>query len=84
MFNSARLVGVFNLLNDKQKAKQQSWYVASEYNYSDGYFDNPQHFNRFNFFTKYHGKITNNSFYKFLLQPYKANGMHQVKFQIGL
>ena len=62
MFNSARVVGVFNLLNEKQKAKQQSWYLASEYNYSDGYFDNPQHFNRFNFFTKYHGKISENSF----------------------
>ena len=62
MFNSARVVGVFNLLNEKQIAKQQSWYVASEYNYSDGYFDNPQHFNRLNFFTKYHGKIAKNSF----------------------
>jgi hypothetical protein len=62
MFNSARVVGVFNLLSDTQKAKQQSWYMATEYNYSDGYFDNPQHFNRFNFFTKYHGKISENSF----------------------
>ncbi len=62
MFNSARLVGVVNILNEKQKAKQQSWYCASEYNYSDGFFDNPQHFNRFNFFTKYHGKVSNKSF----------------------
>lgn len=62
MFNSARVVGVFNLLSDAQKAKQQSWYMATEYNYSDGYFDNPQHFNRFNFFTKYHGKVSENSF----------------------
>jgi len=62
MFNSARVVGVFNLLNEKQKAKQQSWYMATEYNYSDGYFDNPQHFNRFNFFTKYHGKVSKTSF----------------------
>lgn len=61
-FNSARIVGVFNLLNKNQKAKQQSWYLASEYNYSDGYFDNPQQFSRFNFFTKYHGKISENSF----------------------
>lgn len=62
MFNSSRILGVFNLLNEKQKAKQQSWYLASEYNYSDGYFDNPQHFNRFNFFTKYHGKVSEKSF----------------------
>ena len=62
MFNSARIVGVFNLLNEGQKAKQQSLYVATEYNYSDGYFENPQHFNRFNFFTKYNGKISDHSF----------------------
>jgi outer membrane receptor for Fe3+-dicitrate len=62
MFNSARIVGVFNLLNEKQKAKQQSWYASSEYNYSDGYFDNPQHFNRFNFYTKYYGKVSEKSF----------------------
>ncbi len=62
MFNSARVAAVLNLLSDKQKNNQQSWYLASEYNYSDGYFDNPQHFNRFNFFTKYHGKITPHTF----------------------
>ena len=62
MFNSARIVGVLNLLNEGQKAKQQLWYIATEYNYSDGYFDNPQHFNRFNFFTKYNGKISEHSF----------------------
>jgi len=62
MFNSKRFVGVLNLLNKKQIAKQQSWYIATEYNYSNGYFDNPQNFYRFNFFTKYKGKITKNSF----------------------
>ena len=62
MFNSKRIVGIFNLLNQKQIAKQQSWYVASEYNYSDGYFDNPQNFYRFNFFTKYKGRVSKNSY----------------------
>jgi len=81
MFNSLRLVGVVNILNEKQKAKQQSWYCASEYNYSDGFFDNPQHFNRFNFFTKYHGKVSNKSFYNSRHQHCKANGMLQDKFQ---
>ncbi len=64
-FNTKRIVGIFNLLNDKQVAKQQSWYVASEYNYSDGYFENPQNFYRFNFFTKYKGKISENNFLQF-------------------
>lgn len=61
MFNTYRALGMFNLLSDQAKAKQQSWYVASEYRYTDAYFDNPQHFNRFNLFTKYNGKISNNS-----------------------
>ena len=62
MYNTARVMGMFNLLGKKARLKQQSWYVATEYNYSDSYLDNPQHFNRFNFFTKYNGKISPNSF----------------------
>lgn len=62
MFNTFRVLGMFNLLNEKAKQKQQSWYVASEYRYTDAYFDNPQHFNRFNFFTKYNGKISGHSY----------------------
>ena len=30
MFNTFRALGMFNLLNKKQRAKQQSWYIASE------------------------------------------------------
>ena len=61
MFDTYRVLGMFNLLSERAKAKQQSWYVASEYRYTNGYFDNPQHFNRFNFFTKYTGKISKSS-----------------------
>jgi hypothetical protein len=60
-FNTFRGLAMLNLLNDKAKVKHQSWYVASEYRYSDAYFDNPQHFKRFNLFTKYNGKISQNS-----------------------
>ena len=62
MFNTYRALGMLNLLSEKAKEKQQSWYVASEYRYSDAYFDNPQHFKRFNLFTKYNGKISDHSF----------------------
>lgn len=58
MFNTYRALGMFNLLGKKEREKQQSWYVASEYRYSDAYFENPQHFKRFNLFTKYSGKIS--------------------------
>ena len=58
MFDTYRALGMFNLLNSKAQQKQQSWYVASEYRYSNAYFDNPQHFKRFNLFTKYSGKLS--------------------------
>lgn len=60
-FDTYRILGMFNLLSNKAKANHQSWYAASEYRYSDSYFDNPQHFKRFNFFTKYHGQISDKS-----------------------
>lgn len=56
-FNTYRALAMFNLLGEKAKAKGQYWYAASEYRYSDSYFDNPQHFKRFNFFSKYYGKL---------------------------
>ena len=60
-FATYRALGMFNLLSNHALEKQQSWYVASEYRYADGYFDHPQNFKRFNLFTKYHGKISSHS-----------------------
>ena len=57
-FNTFRALAMVNLLNDKAKASGESWYAASEFRYSDSYFDNPQHFKRFNFFTKYKDKLS--------------------------
>lgn len=57
MFNTFRTVGIFNLLNEKARAKGQSAYVASEYMYTNGYFDNPQDFKRLNLFGKYYGAL---------------------------
>ena len=65
MFNTFRVLGMFNMLGEKEKNKQQSWYTAAEYRYTDSYFDNPQHFNRFNFFTKYSGRISHNTWLSF-------------------
>jgi len=78
MYNTFRFLGMFNLLGEQAKAKQQSWYAAAEYRYTDSYFDNPQHFNRFNFFTKYNGKISNNTWLSFsasaLYSKWNASG----------
>ncbi|PAW92083.1 TonB-dependent receptor [Mucilaginibacter sp. MD40] len=56
-FDTYRALAMVNLLSNDARAKGQSWYAASEYRFSNSYFDNPQHFNRLNFFTKYHGTL---------------------------
>jgi outer membrane receptor protein involved in Fe transport len=60
-YHTYRVLGMINLLGEKAKANNQSWYAASEYRYTDSYFEDPQHFKRFNFFTKYHGKLNDNN-----------------------
>ncbi|MCO6173700.1 TonB-dependent receptor [Flavobacterium sp. NRK F10] len=50
-FNTLRTLGMFDLLDDKQK--QTNAYLATEYIMTDGPFDSPQNFNRFNIFGKY-------------------------------
>lgn len=53
-FNTQRLLGMFNLLNNNK----HSAYIASEYILTDGYFESPQNFNRLNIFGKYTGNLT--------------------------
>jgi hypothetical protein len=52
-FATARAVGAFNLLGKNAERRNRSAYIASETSYSDGYFDSPQAFSRFNLFGKY-------------------------------
>lgn len=60
-FNTARAIAAINLLKSTKDRRNQSFYFAGEASYSDGYFENPQHFNRFNGLLKYHGSISSNS-----------------------
>lgn len=53
-FNSSRVLGMFNLLNDDSK----SAYLASEYILTDGPFESPQNFSRINLFGKFTGKVS--------------------------
>ena len=48
------LLGTHHLLSKKP----ESAYVAAEYNFTNSYFDNPQHFKRFNGLFKYTGQLT--------------------------
>src|ERR1700694_4220880 len=58
MFHTWRALAMFNLLPGDPGPKGQTWYVASEYRYSDGDFDHPQHFKRFNLLTKYNVRVS--------------------------
>jgi hypothetical protein len=59
-FNAQRIVGMFKLLNKETEKNREQLYIASEYFKSDGYFDAPQNFHRFNIMTKY-SLISNNN-----------------------
>lgn len=48
-FNTQRLSAAYSFLNNER----QSFYVSSSFLASDGYFDSPQNFKRFNLMTKY-------------------------------
>ncbi|WP_097127128.1 TonB-dependent receptor [Spirosoma fluviale] len=60
-FNTYRAVAGLDLLGQKGRAKNQSAYLASEYSYSNSYFDNPQHFKRLNVVGKYHGHVSDHT-----------------------
>ena len=57
-FDTYRLLGMFDLINNKN----HSAYVATEFLSTDGYFDSPQNFNRINLLGKYAGKLTDTDF----------------------
>ena len=60
-FDTYRAVAGLDLLGQKGRSKSQSAYLASEYSYSNSYFDNPQHFKRLNVVGKYHGHISDHT-----------------------
>jgi len=62
-FGTYRAVAGLDLLGHRLKSgknrdKNQSAYLASEYSYSNSYFDNPQDFKRLNIMGKYHGHLS--------------------------
>ena len=56
-FNTIRTLAMIDLLSNRQKQKGTNAYIASEILYSDGPFESPQHFNRFNLFGKFNTTI---------------------------
>lgn len=60
-FNTYRLSGMLKVFNKATDKSRQQFYVASEYSATDGYFDSPQDFHRFNVFGKYNAWMGNQS-----------------------
>jgi outer membrane receptor protein involved in Fe transport len=60
-YDSYRAVAGIDLLGQKGKDKNQAAYIASEYSFTNSYFDNPQNFNRLNLVGKFHGHVAPNT-----------------------
>ena len=60
-YDTFRAVAGVDLLGETGKNKNQSAYIASEYSFTNSYFDNPQNFNRLNLIGKYHGHAAPNT-----------------------
>lgn len=56
-YDTYRAVAGLDLLGQSGRDKNQSAYLASEYSFTNSYFDNPQNFNRLNIVGKYHGHL---------------------------
>lgn len=76
-FNTTRIVGLYNLLENNKK---QNAYIATEYILTDGPFDSPQNFNRFNVFGKYNVQLDNSS--KLTLQASRFSSRWDASGQI--
>ena len=63
-FKTYRGVLGLNLLKNNKEIKDQSLFLATEAYFTDGYFESPQDFNRFNGMLKYHGKLNDNNPYR--------------------
>ncbi|WP_299251680.1 TonB-dependent receptor [uncultured Cytophaga sp.] len=62
-FNTYRALVLLNLIPKKDSMEQKhSAYIASEAFYSRGFFESPQHFNRYNIFAKYHGIVSKKTY----------------------
>lgn len=70
-FNSKRILGMFNILNDTSGRKNA--YLAAEYNYTDGPFDVKQNFNRINIFGKYNQWITDNDYFNIQFSTFNSS-----------
>jgi outer membrane cobalamin receptor len=73
MYKNIRAVTAINLLGKNASNGKQSAYIAGEYNYNRGYFDNSQNFNRINVFGKYTNFLSTNSVFSATVSAFRSN-----------
>jgi hypothetical protein len=71
-FNTIRGLAMIDILSKKQKEKGNTAYVASELLYSEGPFEAPQHFNRFNVFGKLNTRLNDNNKLTFIASAFNS------------
>ncbi|RXR21492.1 TonB-dependent receptor [Flavobacterium stagni] len=54
-FETSRILGLFSLI----RSENENLYTAIDFQKTNGPFEHPQHFNRYNFFTKYSKTLSN-------------------------
>ncbi|HEY4322813.1 MAG TPA: TonB-dependent receptor [Mucilaginibacter sp.] len=60
-YNSFRGMAMLNLLDSAAKKHGENWYIAGEYNYTDGPFTFTEKYKRFNAFSKYTKQLDANN-----------------------
>ncbi|WP_394772904.1 TonB-dependent receptor [Flavobacterium sp.] len=70
-FNTKRILGMFNIIDDSEHRK--NFYVATEYNYTDGPFDVKQNFSRLNIFAKYNQWLNDNDYFNVQFSTFNSS-----------
>jgi outer membrane receptor protein involved in Fe transport len=75
LYNSPRTLLMLNLLNKKHLIKkfEDKAYIASEYAYNDGYFQNKLNFKRFNIFGRYNARLSEKTDLMFSTSFFSSN-----------
>lgn len=71
-FGTLRQVNAFNLVNRQAGARRDQAYIATEYFRTNGFFDSPQHFSRFNAQAKYTGHLAQDVVLSVLLSTFTS------------
>jgi len=72
-YDTYRAVGLVNILGERARQNHQNAYIASEYLFSNGYFDAPQHLNRLNVMSRYQGIFRESTVLNASLSAFRSN-----------